>query len=755
MSPLLVRGISLPRFKASVRSSYTVFVNIPLQRFHSTDGTATYNDNRKIRNPSAPLRLLSLDGGGVRGLASLLVLERLMNEISLSEKAAGRRAHDDNTPLKPCHYFDMIGGTSTGGIIAVLLGRLRMDVPTCIQIYNRLSKVVFGKDYSVKMLGMKIPYRRTRFSSSVLEEAIKNVLLEQGFSKDERMWDDTLLHAPSNELNNLRWKTEEGLFEDSKDTDPHWSTALDSGSPGNGVSIDSSQRGSNLSLESSYPPIDVGHLRRLEGKVIPNTRERGCHTFVLAVYKDAITTPRLFTSFDPLDRETRIWQALRATTAAPFYFKEASFGTPRISYIDGGVGFNNPCAEVTHAAISNWESRTIGVIVSIGTGLQTIKAVTNRRWVPFGINNVPELAATATSISRVHHDMNRRYHRENTEYFRFDPDGLSKVSLEEWIKAGQISALAKRYLKRPSVEEKIQKCVARISKLSAEPATISIPASNFIVGVYVDGVDERSYPGIQSPIIEKWRMEEIDLDTRMPLGIRPPLKQELGADSIRPMYPFKEPEVVTDPSGEQRTVLPVAEDLDADGNPKEALVISFFRADNICVRGLVKDIPPGKYKIKYIVRFFDVQPHISDSSPNNPLSIEERSAATSKEEVRRDGIRNGPADPSPAWVNVLPPTQITFNAGKPNNSSTFLKRSVAVHISSDIVPFLLHHDAVGFAVRPDHYRENKGKGWIELESDEVDVDLGGTLGFVISKTWQEGKFIGGLSFGGVRLVPAS
>ena len=36
-----------------------------------------------------------------------------------------RREDLDSAPL-PCEYFDLIGGTSTGGIIAIMLGRLRM-----------------------------------------------------------------------------------------------------------------------------------------------------------------------------------------------------------------------------------------------------------------------------------------------------------------------------------------------------------------------------------------------------------------------------------------------------------------------------------------------------------------------------------------------------------------------------------------------------------------------------------------------------
>jgi patatin-like phospholipase/acyl hydrolase len=57
--------------------------------------------------PGRDLCLLSLDGGGIRGLSSLQVLKQLMERI-------GVEAGLESTP-KPCDIFDMIGGTSTGG----------------------------------------------------------------------------------------------------------------------------------------------------------------------------------------------------------------------------------------------------------------------------------------------------------------------------------------------------------------------------------------------------------------------------------------------------------------------------------------------------------------------------------------------------------------------------------------------------------------------------------------------------------------
>ncbi|RKL23426.1 hypothetical protein BFJ72_g14493 [Fusarium proliferatum] len=83
--------------------------------------------------PGHDIRLFALDGGGVRGLSSLMILQNLMSTI------------DPDAPPKPCDYFDMIAGTSSGGLIAIVLGRLRMTVDECIDAYTSLSNKVFEK----------------------------------------------------------------------------------------------------------------------------------------------------------------------------------------------------------------------------------------------------------------------------------------------------------------------------------------------------------------------------------------------------------------------------------------------------------------------------------------------------------------------------------------------------------------------------------------------------------------------------------
>ncbi len=56
------------------------------------------------------LILLSLDGGEVRGLSTLYILKGLMARLNHERREA-------NLPtVKPCELFDLIGGTSTGGL---------------------------------------------------------------------------------------------------------------------------------------------------------------------------------------------------------------------------------------------------------------------------------------------------------------------------------------------------------------------------------------------------------------------------------------------------------------------------------------------------------------------------------------------------------------------------------------------------------------------------------------------------------------
>jgi len=83
------------------------------------------------------IRILALDGGGVRGLSSLLLLRELM------ERLAVKRGITDHNSIRPSDVFDLIIGTGTGGISALFLGRLHMTVDEAIDEYMRMAGTAF------------------------------------------------------------------------------------------------------------------------------------------------------------------------------------------------------------------------------------------------------------------------------------------------------------------------------------------------------------------------------------------------------------------------------------------------------------------------------------------------------------------------------------------------------------------------------------------------------------------------------------
>lgn len=89
-------------------------------------------------SPEGPKRILSLDGGGIRGAITLGILEHVEDELGNIWKSKGRNKNE----FRLWHYFDLIVGTSTGAIIATLLAAgLRVaDIQT---LYKAFSKRAF------------------------------------------------------------------------------------------------------------------------------------------------------------------------------------------------------------------------------------------------------------------------------------------------------------------------------------------------------------------------------------------------------------------------------------------------------------------------------------------------------------------------------------------------------------------------------------------------------------------------------------
>lgn len=90
-----------------------------------------------------PRRLLALDGGGIRGV---LTLEVLLRMEQLLATATGQGA-----AFRLCSYFDYIGGTSTGAIIAAGLAR-GMAVAELQSFYHRAGPAMFDKAFILNRL---------------------------------------------------------------------------------------------------------------------------------------------------------------------------------------------------------------------------------------------------------------------------------------------------------------------------------------------------------------------------------------------------------------------------------------------------------------------------------------------------------------------------------------------------------------------------------------------------------------------------
>jgi len=86
-------------------------------------------------------KLLALDGGGIRGIITLEVLARM--EEMLAEATGG------GSDFKLCHFFDYVGGTSTGAVIAAGVA-LGMTAKELLEFYQETGPAMFDKQFILK-----------------------------------------------------------------------------------------------------------------------------------------------------------------------------------------------------------------------------------------------------------------------------------------------------------------------------------------------------------------------------------------------------------------------------------------------------------------------------------------------------------------------------------------------------------------------------------------------------------------------------
>ena len=111
-------------------------------------------------------RILSLDGGGIRGALTLGYLKKI-------EDILKAKSNNPNS-FRLCDYFHLIGGTSTGSIIAGALS-IGMTVDEIRAHYMKLGGKIFGEKMSWWKPWETSKYLKASYSVAALEKNLKAV----------------------------------------------------------------------------------------------------------------------------------------------------------------------------------------------------------------------------------------------------------------------------------------------------------------------------------------------------------------------------------------------------------------------------------------------------------------------------------------------------------------------------------------------------------------------------------------------------
>ncbi|KAM3362609.1 phospholipase A I [Capsicum galapagoense] len=363
---------------------------------------------RAVRGRQVPkqgLRILAMDGGGMKGLATV----RILKEI---EKGTGKQIHE---------LFDLICGTSTGGMLAVAMGIKLMSLEKCEEIYKKLGKLVFAepvpKDneaatwrekldqlYKSSSQSFRVVVHGSKHSADQFERLLKemcadedgDLLIESAVKRIPKVFVvSTLVSAtPAQPFIFRNYQYPPGTPEISHAVTENLTTA------GQGAVSD---------------PAQVVHKR--------NAFMGSC--------------------------KHRIWQAIRASSAAPYYLDDYSDDVYR--WQDGAIVANNPTIFGIREAQLLWPDARIDCLVSIGCGSVPMK-VRKGGWRYLDTGQV--LIESACSTDRVEEALSTLLPLlPDVHYFRFNPvDERCGMELDEtdpavWLK---LEAATDDYIQKTS-----------------------------------------------------------------------------------------------------------------------------------------------------------------------------------------------------------------------------------------------------------------------------------------------------------------
>ncbi|CAF0927023.1 unnamed protein product [Didymodactylos carnosus] len=293
------------------------------------------------------IRVLSLDGGGIRGYMPIQILSHVIAKkylpgIQFNSDNSEHRERFKQVQSQFTNHFDYLVGTSTGGLIAFCLA-VNYSILDMKDIYSN-SSYYFKRNWLGPLLSAK--YDPSRIHAKI-DEIIGTITLKNG--KQLSAENATLLDI-RNFLNPDRMINDNEL------------TSL------------SLSHGNLLEFVDDTEQYDSGTCNIKVNRV---KREK---VLLIAAYNSTISSITMFNTSYAEHWHYRIADVLKATMAAPSYFPPHKLHKGNVEnghfvpdkhheiFIDGGVFANDPELIALWAIRMQWKKMVNYHLLSIGTG---------------------------------------------------------------------------------------------------------------------------------------------------------------------------------------------------------------------------------------------------------------------------------------------------------------------------------------------------------------------------------------------------
>ncbi|KAJ7860808.1 acyl transferase/acyl hydrolase/lysophospholipase [Mycena olivaceomarginata] len=199
--------------------------------------------------------------------------------------------------------------------------------------------------------------------------------------------------------------------------------------------------------------------------------DNACKMFVCAMNAANMSLPVLFRTYNTSDHpvmDCTIWQAGRATSAAPTFFKQIKIGLSGIeeAFVDGGIGHNNPTASLLSEAKVLFPHHHIACIISLGNGQPHTISIPIpsllKHFLPLDV--VKAIREIATACEKEHQAFAHCFNGIANLYFRFNVErGMQNIRLNQWERLGDVAANTRQYIQSQPVISQLADAVTSLS----------------------------------------------------------------------------------------------------------------------------------------------------------------------------------------------------------------------------------------------------------------------------------------------------